>query len=272
MENKSEIEVWYDEKYDEWNRLNRHRIEFEITKRYFNQYIPQGKMKILDAGGGPGRYSIYLAKKGHDVTLMDLSQKNVDVALEKAQECGATLTKAVKGNALDLHEFDNDYDVILLMGPLYHLLEKEQRVQAIEQAKEHLKPNGLLVAAFISAYAPIQDYLTFMSEGFESDKEAADLLHYLKDGRNVEDSPEANQGFTTAYFTGIAEAKELMQSCGFTEKVFAGVENIAGCKEEQFLQLSEENQNRWLNIVWELSRDSNVYGTSQHFLYIGNKS
>ncbi|WP_242837291.1 class I SAM-dependent methyltransferase [Alkaliphilus transvaalensis] len=79
----NEVENWYDNVYDEWARLDRHRLEFDITKRYMDEYIKGETLKIFDIGGGPGRYSFYLAEKGHKVSLLDLSRKNIEVAKSK---------------------------------------------------------------------------------------------------------------------------------------------------------------------------------------------
>lgn len=75
MENIEIVKKFYDETVDyEWERLERHKVEFELTKRYLNRYIKPGD-KVLDLGGGPGRYSLYLAELGCAVTLADLSEK-----------------------------------------------------------------------------------------------------------------------------------------------------------------------------------------------------
>ncbi len=74
----------------EWDRLERHPFEFEITTRRMNKYIKPGD-KILDIGGGPGRYSIYYAIKGCDVTLVDLSPENVKFALKKPKEMNVNI-------------------------------------------------------------------------------------------------------------------------------------------------------------------------------------
>lgn len=261
----NEVEKWYDEKYDEWNRLAQHKVEFEITKRYLDQYITK-HAKIFDIGGGPGRYSIYLADKGHEVTLLDLSKHNVEVAREKAEEAGVVLKGYIKGDALALDEYEEGaYDVVLLMGPLYHLTKEEDRKKAIANAKRLLKKDGLIVASFISQYAPIQDCLSWLKfEGYEGEVDG--LLHYLQDGENKEET-----GFTTAYFTGIQEAKSLMNEFGFEELAFAGVENILMSKEEEVNKLPEEEFLKWLDLAFALSEDSNLYGTSEHFLYVGRK-
>ena len=82
----NKIEEFYDNQYEEWDRFYKHPVEFEITKRYIDSYIPNNSLDIIDIGGGPGRYSFYLASKGHRVTLLDLSKHNIDTAKEKSKE------------------------------------------------------------------------------------------------------------------------------------------------------------------------------------------
>lgn len=275
----NEIEKFYDEEYDEWSRLDRHFVEFALTKRYMDVYLEQymektGKrtLKILDIGGGPGRYSLYLAQKGHRVTLLDLSAHNVEVAKEKAAEGNILLEGAVKGNALALEEFPSDYDIVLLMGPLYHLIEEKDRIAAVRQALDRLKAGGLLFASFISAFAPLQECFAYLKEMDISSEENDyhNLLAYLKDGRNIEKENSIN-GFTTAYFTGIGEAREMMAAFSLKELVFAGTESILACKEDEVRQLSEPNKEAWLETAYRLSQNEYLLGSSMHFLYIGEK-
>lgn len=256
------VQAWYDEKYDEWARLERHKIEFDITKKHLDKYIKGEKLEIFDIGGGPGRYSFYLAEQGHQVTLLDLSKKNIEIAQEKSEELGIQLKQIVQGNALDLSAFQQQFDVILLMGPLYHLLEAADRAKSVSEALRLLKPGGLLVASFISTYAPIQDYLKKL---YPFDQ-AGDLLQFLDDGRS-----SGGKGFTQAYFIDPYEAMEFLQGFGLKQLAFAGVENILAAKEIEVNELSEEEYEKWLNVCYKLSQDKNLYGTSEHYLYIGQK-
>lgn len=263
----NEVERFYDEKYEEWERLAFRLPEFEVTKRYMLQYITK-PCKVLDIGGGPGRYSIFLAQQGHEVTLVDLSGKHIRQAINKAAEAGVHLDSSIHGNALCLHEYlykKEQFDVVLLMGPLYHLLKEEDRMQALKEALRALKPGGLLIAAFISNYAPIQDYA---SDLYDLDS-PEQLLKYLKDGRNC-DGEDAE--FTTAYFCSVEEAEALMNRAGLKELVFAGVENVLCGRERKLHTLSEEQKEKWLELAWRLSGDRNLLGMSQHFLYIGQKA
>lgn len=259
----NKVERYYDEEYDEWQRLERHKIEFDITKRYLDKYIQGEKLEIFDIGGGPGRYSIYLAEKGHRVTLLDLSSRHIEVAKEKSAERGVVLEAYIHGNALELEEFETEkYDVILLMGPLYHLDEERDRKAAVEGSLRLLKPGGIIFASFISNYAPIQDYLKKMYPIDNID----DLLGYLKDGVNREDG-----GFTTAYFCSHEEARALMNGFGLKELVFVGVQNILTAKENEINQLEESEYRKWLENCYRLGQDENLFGTSEHYLYIGQK-
>lgn len=259
----NQVEAWYDNQYDEWERLGNHRIEFEITKRYLNVFLPADSQRILDVGGGPGRYSIYLAEKGHRLTLLDLSKTNVDLAKAKAEERGVSLEAAIHGNALDLSQIQGKFDHILLMGPLYHLLDEADRKQAIAEALRLLEPGGLIFAAFISSYAPLQDYLKSLYPLESPD----DVLSYLDDGRNTGD-----EGFTLAYFSGIQEARDLMNSFGLEEVAFVGIENILSSREQAINQMEEEAFNRWLEVCYRLGQDENLMGCSEHLLYIGRAS
>lgn len=112
------IEEYYNQAYDEWSRLERHRIEFEITKKVLDEFIAD-KSKVLDVGGGPGRYSIYLAQKGHDVTLLDLSGNLVMQAAENAAKAGATISRFINGNVLKLDALlpDMSFDAVYVWGP-----------------------------------------------------------------------------------------------------------------------------------------------------------
>lgn len=148
------------------------------------------------------------------------------------------------------------------MGPLYHLIKESDRKTAIEGALSLLKPNGIIIASFISKYAPIQDYL----KGLHPIESVDELLGFLEYGES-----QGGKGFTTAYFTDHKEAKDLMNSFGLTELAFAGVENILGSKEKEINMLEENEYKKWLEIGYQLSQDENLMGTSEHFLYIGRK-
>ncbi len=204
-----EIERYYDLNADhEWNRLDRHRTEFAVTMRALRDYLPSQPIDVLDIGGGPGRYSIELAKLGDRVTLFDLSRASLEYAQRKAMEAGVELTAYVQGNALDLSRFETgSFAVVLLLGPLYHLLSERERRQAVRESRRVLKPHGIILASFITRYAP------FRWAGQNDPKWMFSHKQLLKTGIFTPSMipREAARGFTTSYFSEPSEIKPLME-------------------------------------------------------------
>ncbi len=136
----------------EWNRLGEHPFEFELTVRMMNRYIKPGD-SILDIGGGPGRYSLYYAGRGCDVTLFDLSSSNVNFALKKAEELNVKLD-GIAGDAREANVLVNGlFDHVFIMGPMYHLLDERDRIRAINSALALLKDGGKLYVSFILIFS-----------------------------------------------------------------------------------------------------------------------
>jgi len=154
-----QVEAFYDRSPDyEWHRLERHRMEFAVTMQALLDFLPPPPAAILDIGGGPGRYAIALTRHGYRVTLFDLSANNLTFAAEQARLAGVSLAGFEHGTATDLSRFQADrFDAVLLMGPLYHLLESAERQQAVREALRVLQPGGPLAASFIARYAPLRD-------------------------------------------------------------------------------------------------------------------
>ena len=163
MQNEIDEVIITKEYYDshpqkEWNRLEGFHFEFEITKFYLNKYL-KGKT-VLDIGGGPGRYSIYLSQLGYDVTLIDLSDGNIQFLKNKMKELNINNIKAYQCDARDLSKLNLDkFDNILIMGPLYHLFKESDREKCVLEAKKLLNKDGLLFASFISVAAGMNYYL-----------------------------------------------------------------------------------------------------------------
>ncbi|MEO1056511.1 MAG: class I SAM-dependent methyltransferase, partial [Actinomycetota bacterium] len=151
----SAVGRYYDEHAStEWNRLDEAWIEFAVTLAMVDRLIPPGS-QVLDVGGGPGRYAIELARSGHTVDLVDLSPGCVALAEQQAAAREVSLRSARTGDARDVAQITpGGYDAVLVLGPLYHLVERAERNRTIEAVWATLRPGGLGFFAMLSSYAP----------------------------------------------------------------------------------------------------------------------
>lgn len=145
----------YYNKFNEDKRLtHRHGIvEYETTMKYIKEYLNKmNNPKIIDIGAGTGKYSVALASEGYDVTAVELVKHNLMTLKAKN-----STVKAYLGNAINLSKFkDNSFDMVLLFGPLYHLISKDNKLKALMEAKRIVKEDGLiLVSYYMNEYAII---------------------------------------------------------------------------------------------------------------------
>lgn len=280
MENpKSRVEQYYDSAAeDEWLRLERHKMEFVTTCRAFDEFIPPGST-VLDVGGGPGRYSIRLARAGHRVTLLDLSAANVALARRKADEAGARLDDFVQGNALDLSRFaPASFDTVLLMGPLYHLLDVSLRHQAVAEAIRVLKPGGVLFAAFITRYATLYDIIKHDPAdvttlgGIWAGVLSAGIDIPTDQRADWRDETAHDAGFTDAHFAHPLEIEPFMSQHNLTKVRLAAAEGMIAAAEPAINSLPDAIFDRWADLCYRLGTDETVWGAAEHMLYVGRKA
>lgn len=173
METNSYIIDFYTH-YDEDNRLvlKHGSVEFLTTMRYIEKYLRPGN-RVLEIGAGTGRYSHALARRGYAVDAVELVEHNIEV-FKKNTRAEETVT-VVQGNAMDLSAFaDGQYDITLLLGPLYHLYRIEDKRQALREAIRVTKPGGVIFAAYVISDGCLLD------EGFHRGKFS--VADYVKNG------------------------------------------------------------------------------------------
>lgn len=248
----------------EWERLERHPFEFAITTRMMDRYIQAGD-SILDIGGGPGRYSLHYLEKGHPVILTDLSQGNIDHALQMAAERGLSL-RAAACDALQIDQHvDVTFDHVFLMGPIYHLLEESERAQAVRAALAMLKPGGLLYASFLMMFSGVIYFL----------REAPEMILDL--GEKVWLDAVRNQiswggdAFTRAFFFDQDAILPFMQQFDLEILHFFGQEGITSNHNARLLEQSEEVQNAWIDLSVELCEIPKYLSYSEHVMVIARK-
>lgn len=165
------LEEYYSKFNEEKRLLRRHgQVEFITSMKYIHKYLeefPRGK--ILDIGAGTGRYSVALSEEGYDVTAVELVKRNLGILKAKN-----SAVKAYQGNALNLKRFmDEEFDLTLLFGPMYHLYTFEDKLKALEEAKRVTKTGGVILVAYV-----MNEY-GVISYGFKENH----VLECMADGR-----------------------------------------------------------------------------------------
>ena len=143
--------IEYYNNYDEDGRLKKkNRLpEYITTMRYIEKYLTPNS-KIIEIGAGTGRYSITLADMGYDVTAVELVPHNIEIMKKKVKP--EHNIKIYQGNACDLSFIDSDtYDIVLLLGPMYHLFNDEDKNRAISEAIRVAKKGGIIYSAYCNS-------------------------------------------------------------------------------------------------------------------------
>lgn len=259
------VQSYYDTTVEsEWERLERNWYEYEINKHYIDRYVKPGDC-VLDVGGGPGRYSLYLAGCGAEMTLRDLSPGNVAFAAQKAREQGHSV-RTVCGDARKADELvDGQYDVVLLMGPLYHLTTEADRICAVNACLKRLRPGGVLCVAFISTiagmiYAARELPESIMAEGEDT---------FYEKIKNREDF--AGQAFTQAFFIEPSHVLPFMEQFPLETLHLVNSESIIAPFHNQIMASDVDVRQKWLDLAIALAEREDLRCYTEHFLYIGRK-
>jgi SAM-dependent methyltransferase len=189
-------------------RMGRGQLELVRTQQLLRRLLPAPPARVLDVGGGPGTHAAWLAVDGYDVQLIDLVPELVEQATQRAGDPPAFAAR--RGDARDLDEPDESADVVLLLGPLYHLPERDDRRRALAQARRVLRPGGIMAAAAVNRFAGLLDHMRarLLDEARLERMRAGPL----RDGRLL-----ASEVFTTAYFHRPGELTAELAEAGLDE-------------------------------------------------------
>lgn len=263
----SDIEDYYSSDPDrEHNRLQRHQLEFELTWRYLERYLPpQGQ--ILEVGAATGGYTLELARRGYHITAVDMSAALL--GLNRASLAAEGLleqVRLVEADARDLGQVtQTTFDAALLMGPLYHLTAEADRQASLGAVFDRLTTGGPIFSAFISRYGILGDLMKDVPEWIEDQAKARSLL---ADGKRPEGYPPG--GFR-GYFATVSEIAPLHEAAGFETIAVAAVEPAISADDESYNKLQGRRRRLWLDTLFEVSTEPSIMGASRHLLYIGRK-
>ena len=251
-------------------RLQRSQGKLELvrTQKIIRQRIPAPPAVIWDIGGGPGIYSCWLAQLGYEVHLLDAMSLHVEQAMAaSASQPNHPIASIQVGDARRLPAADRSADVVLLLGPLYHLIDRSERLAALIEARRILKPGGTVFGAAVSRFASAFDGLR---HDFLADPAFVEIVKRdLATGqhRNPTNHPWY---FTTAFFHHPDELAAEMRESGLEVEGVLGVEG-PGWLQKDF-ETDWENPERRERMLWlahTLESEPSLLGMSAHLIGIG---
>lgn len=244
--------------FDEATRLESKaaNIEFITSIRYIERYLKKG-MKILDLGAGTGRYSLYLASKGYEVTAVELVEKHAKL-IKSAKKDNMNLN-VINGNALnELKKFkDNSFHMILCFGPLYHLEKLSEREECVREIKRVCTENGKMLFAFINNDMVIAtETMCYNSEFLKG--EAYDHKTF-----KVKDFPFV--------FNTVSMARNLLKSSGLITINEIATDGLSELLQDKINSMDEITYKLWLNYHLYTCEKPEFIGFSNHLLFIAKK-
>lgn len=259
------------ETVDENSRLGTgaFQLEFFRTQELILPRLPMAPAAIVDAGGGSGPYAFWLAELGYRVHLLDPVVKHIEQAKRRASGCVHPLAGITLGDARRLPFADESQDAVLLLGPLYHLTERKERLACLAEVRRVLRPRGLVFASAISRFASL---LTVLREGWIDRDDFAPILERdLRDGqhRNHTGNPEY---FTTAFFHRPSELAQETVESGLK---LAGLFPVEGpgwlATNFDKVWASEKQRQRLLAHIRQIEDKPELLGASAHLLAVAQK-
>jgi ubiquinone/menaquinone biosynthesis C-methylase UbiE len=245
------------------------KLELARTQEIMLRYFPPPPATVLDVGGASGVYSLWLAEMGYRVHLVDRSPRLVEVARGRSSAAPKPMESCQEGDARQLPLGDGFADAVLVMGPLYHLTDGEDRLRALREAHRVLRRGGVLLAAAVSRCASALDGI---SRDLFADPAFAPIV-----SQDLEQGQHRNQTsnwdyFTTAYFHRPDELRDEVVAAGFNCQAVLGVEGPGW--------LFSDFESRWaddrkredlLRVARALEAEPSIVGVSAHLLAVGVK-
>lgn len=246
--------------YDEEGRLTKksHKPEYLITMKYIHKYLRPG-MKILEIGAGTGKYSLALANEGYCVDAVELVSHNIKIMKKKIKQYHKI--NIYEGNAVDLDFLQNDtYDIVLLLGPMYHLFNDEDKHSAISEAIRVAKKGGIIYSAYCN-----ND--TCMYKMFSKHK----MMEYVENGY-VDETFHA-RSIPSMFFELYrkSDIDSLMKDYDVTRLHFVGVDMLSYVFDSKFDRFKKKEFELYMDFIETICEREDLVGFSIHMLDIFRK-
>ena len=256
------LEKYYNN-YDEDSRLlSQHgQVEYLTTMKYIRECLADiSDPMILEIGAGTGRYSVTLAKQGFKVTAVELIAHNLDILRSKLD--GTEPISAIQGNALDLSGFDdNSFDLTMLLGPMYHLYSKEDKLQALSEAVRVTKPGGYIMAAYCMNDPTVIQYVF----GLNALREVMELNILTPDRRCISEPKDLFEMVRTEDIAALDAEFPIKRI-----KLVAA-DGATKYKQEYIDAMDDETFAKWMDYHFTICERQDLIGASHHTIDILQK-
>jgi ubiquinone/menaquinone biosynthesis C-methylase UbiE len=243
-------------------------LEALRTRELIERHARRPPATVLDVGGAAGAYALWLADAGYTVHLVDPVPRLVTEAQRRSATCPRPLASCRVGDARALDFADESADIVLLLGPLYHLTEAADRARALREVRRVLKPGGQLFAAAISRWASALDGLS--RDLFQDPRFAAIVDRDLHEGQH-RNPTERLDYFTTAYFHRPDELCAEVAGAGLKVQAQYGVEGPGWLLSDVAARLADPRRRAdLLQVARRLESEPSVLGVSAHLLLVAH--
>ena len=248
----------------------RGQIEFARTQEIITRYLPDPPTVVLDIGGGSGPYACWLAKAGYEVHLVDPVDLHIEQAKEASnQQSEHPIASVSLGDARELRFSSMSADAVLLLGPLYHLIDKSERLLALREVYRVLREGGVMLAAGISRFASMLH--SFFEDRFGNPVHMDIVQNDLETGyhRNL---TEDLKYFTDAYLHRPEELGSEVVAAGFQHQATLAVEGPTWLfRSVESYWLDPDQRAVVLDLIRKVEAEPSILGMSAHILAIGTK-
>lgn len=256
--NEKELIEYYN-KFNEDKRLTRRhgKVEFIVTLKYIHDYLNKmNNPKIIDIGAGTGKYSIELSNQGYDVTAIELVKHNLSY-IKKYDKI-----KSYQGNAIDLSRFkDETFDLTLLFGPMYHLIDENDKIKALNEAKRITKKDGIIMVAYI-----MNDYC-ILTHGFKDNN----ILNAIEN-KMIDNSFKCIKWDNNLYSVyRIEDIDKLNEKVNLNRIKIITPDGPANYMRNTLNKMSDKEFDKFIEYVLSISDRKDMIGSSAHTIDILKK-